>query len=252
MSQSFNVAWITGASSGMGRALALFLARQGIKVYATARNEDALKQAAAQNANLHPLPGDVTDSDSMKAALATIRQADGLPDLVVLNAATYTRTLTNTITLDAAQRHFNTNVFGVLNATTQLLPLMKENGRGRIVIVGSVAGYRGLPNSGIYGATKAALISYAESLRAELATSGITVQIVNPGFVETPMTAQNDFPMPFIISAEEAASRIWNGLQKENFEITFPKRASYGLKFLRLLPYGLYFRIAQRMIRQKK
>lgn len=251
MTMTYHTAWITGASDGMGRELALLMARRGIKTYITARRADKLEALAQQSENLVPLPGDVSDADSMRRALETVQAQSGLPDLVVLNAAIYDRGPTHRVDLEMTHRHFAINVMGVLNISTPLLPGLLEAGHGHLVIVGSVAGYRGLPISGIYGATKSALISYAESLRAELQDTPVTVQVANPGFMRTAMTAKNDSPMPFIISPEEAANRLWRGICSGKFEITFPKRAAYGLKFLRLLPYGLYFRIARRMMRKK-
>jgi short-subunit dehydrogenase len=120
---------------------------------------------------------------------------------------------------------------------------MKARASGRIVLVSSVAGYRGLPRAAAYGASKAALTHLGEALRLSLAPDNITVQVVNPGFVATPLTAKNDFPMPFLMPAEDAAQRILKGLAGSAFEITFPRRFTYFLKLLRILPYGLYFRV---------
>jgi short-subunit dehydrogenase len=127
-----------------------------------------------------------------------------------------------------------------------LIPAMKYAGRGQIALVASVAGYRGLPKAAAYAPSKAAVISLAEVLRLELAGLGIVVSLVNPGFVETPMTVENDFPMPFIIKAEDAAARIIKGLRKQRFEVAFPWQLVTMLKLGRILPYGLYFKLAGR------
>ena len=138
------------------------------------------------------------------------------------------------------------NVMGTAACLEALMPRMIARGRGRIAVVASVAGYRGLPTSAYYGATKAALINLAESLRFDLARAGVTMQLIDPGFVKTPLTDRNEFPMPFLISAELAADRIASGLRSRRFEIAFPRRFVWMLKLLRCLPYALYFPLVGR------
>jgi short-subunit dehydrogenase len=137
---------------------------------------------------------------------------------------------------------------GVVNVLAQVLPSMTARHEGQIAIVASVAGYRGLPKAAAYGPTKAALINLAESLRPELAAQGITLSIVNPGFVDTPMTASNDFPMPFLMPADEAARRLLHGLKRKDYEIVFPRRLAWAMKVLRLMPNALFFWIVRKFM----
>ena len=133
------------------------------------------------------------------------------------------------------------NLLGTGNCLEPLLKVMVQRRRGRIAIMASVAGYRGLPNAAYYGASKAALINLAEALKLDLDPYGVAVQLIDPGFVETPMTARNPFPMPFLMPVEQAAERIARGLASGRFEITFPRRFTWQLKLLRCLPYSVYF-----------
>jgi len=133
------------------------------------------------------------------------------------------------------------NYLGVVNGLQSILPYMQERGSGEIYVTGSLAGYRGLPKAAPYNASKAAVISLVESLRLELKQQGIIIRLINPGFVDSPLTQKNDFKMPFIITPEEAADYIIKELPKSNFEIYFPKRFAWIMKFLRFIPYRLYF-----------
>jgi short-subunit dehydrogenase len=141
---------------------------------------------------------------------------------------------------------FNVNLLGAVSAIEAVLPYMRQRKSGHIALVSSIAGYRGLPRAEAYGASKAALTYLGEAMRLTLKQEGIKIQIISPGFVATPLTAQNDFPMPFMIPAEDAARRVVKGLQSNRFEITFPKRFTYVLKLLRCLPYWLYFPLVRR------
>ena len=245
---AYRSVWITGASTGIGRALALRLAADGSVVCASARNTGALaalaEEAKAVRGRIVPVPADVTDAASVRAAWDTVVAAAGVPDLCVVNAGAFVPVEGRTFDAGAVARQFDVNVFGVARTLEAAIPEMVERGSGRIAVVASVAGYRGLPTASAYGATKAALINMCEALRIELAPCGIVVQVVNPGFVETPMTSGNDFPMPFLMPVEKAAAAFHRGLLTDRFEITFPKRFTWMMKVLRLLPNALYLPLA--------
>ncbi|HNB29106.1 MAG TPA: SDR family NAD(P)-dependent oxidoreductase, partial [Alphaproteobacteria bacterium] len=141
------------------------------------------------------------------------------------------------------------NLFGVAHGLEALLPRMIARGRGRVALVASLAGYSGLPSAAAYGASKAALINLAEAMRPELRANGVVLQVINPGFVRTPLTAKNDFPMPFLIDAADAAEAIRRGLMSDRFEIAFPWLFARLMKLLRALPYRLFFLLTQRLVR---
>lgn len=247
-------AWIVGGSTGIGRALALRLARDGDRVAVSARRADRLDALAAEARGLPgtivPLPLDVTDADAVAAAADRLRREHGPIDLAVLAAACFEPMGVDDFALPGMRRHVEVNVMGVVNAVAALLPDWRAEGRGHLVVVASVNGYRGLPTSLAYGPTKAYLINLAEALAVELRGSGIRVQVVNPGFVETPLVAANDFAMPFLVSAEAAAERIRRGIDGGGFEITFPRRFTWLLKLARMLPYALYLPLAARLTRR--
>lgn len=241
------VAWVTGASSGIGRALALELAGRGVKVAATARREDELasltSEAAARGAVVEPFPGDVTDADAMTAVARSATERLGPIDLAVLNAGLFIPVRAAPFDAGAFRKTFDVNLGGTVNCLAAALPAMTARRSGRVLIVASVTAYGGLPSSAAYGATKAALNNMAESLKFDLDNAGVSIQVANPGFVDTPATRKNPFKMPALIPAEEAAREIVRGIERGGFEITFPKRFTYVLKALRLLPYPLYFRL---------
>jgi NADP-dependent 3-hydroxy acid dehydrogenase YdfG len=245
--------WITGASSGIGEALAVRLAQDGHTVAASARSEGrlaALAGAAQAAGRIHPFPLDVTDRPAATAVLAEIERALGAVDTAVLAAGTHQPVSAGEFEAAGLARLVEVNLLGTANCLEPLLGAMIARRRGRIAIVSSVAGYRGLPTAAYYGATKAALINLAEALKFDLDRHGVTLQLIDPGFVKTPLTDLNEFPMPFLISPEEAALRIAEGLRSMRFEITFPRRFTYILKLLRCLPYRLYFPLVARATRQ--
>jgi NADP-dependent 3-hydroxy acid dehydrogenase YdfG len=240
------LAWITGASTGIGRAVALEFARRGWHVAASARDAAALDVLATENGRIHPRPVDVTDAQAMLEAVGAIEAAHGPIRRVLLNAGTYVPVDARQFKVDAFRRLIDVNVMGVVHGLAAVLPRMIQRRAGEIAIVASVAGYRGLPSAAAYGATKAALINLAESLKFDLDHLGIRTQLVNPGFVETPLTARNSFPMPFLIPVEDAARRIADGMESDRFEIAFPRRFALLLKLVGLLPDRLYFRLVHR------
>ncbi len=245
-----SLVWITGASSGIGRGLAGRLARNGHTVAVSARRADALEalksDCAGAAGGIVPLPLDVTDRTELASQARHLFDETGIPDTVILNAGTYKPVTADDFDARAFALQVNVNLLGAVNVLEAILPPMRERGSGRIVFVASVAGYRGLPTSAAYGATKAALINLAEALRVELAPHGVIVQVVNPGFVDTPLTRKNTFKMPFLMSQEAAVDRMARALETDRFEVTFPKRFTWALKLLRCLPYALYFPIVRR------
>jgi NAD(P)-dependent dehydrogenase (short-subunit alcohol dehydrogenase family) len=238
-------AWVTGASSGIGEALAMRLAGLGYTVAATARDESRLEQlaarSAAQSGRIVPMPGDVTDHEAMARAVADIGRDHGGVALAIFNAGVYRPLHGDNLKLEEFHQTFDVNLRGVVNGLVPTIEAMKSAGRGQIVIVSSVTGYGGLPTSAAYGATKAALTNMAESLKFDLDKMNIRIQVVHPGFVDTPATADNAFPMPALMQVDDAVQRIMTGIKDDRFEITFPKRFTYALKALGLLPYPAYF-----------
>jgi short-subunit dehydrogenase len=237
----WQVVWITGASTGIGRALALRLAKSGAKVAISARSADKLAEVASLDANIVAFPLDVTDAGAVARVHAAIVAQLGPIDLAVLNAGSWEPMSAGGFQSAVLESTYTTNVFGVTRALEHLLPAMRARGQGHIALVASVAGWRGLPKSIAYGSSKAALIHIAECLKVDLAGTGIDVSIINPGFVDTPLTARNTFAMPFMITADDAAARMHRGLERKKFEIAFPWQMKAILKTMRILPYWLYF-----------
>ncbi|MBB4265546.1 SDR family NAD(P)-dependent oxidoreductase [Roseospira visakhapatnamensis] len=247
-----DVIWIVGAGRGIGRALALAWAEAGATVIASARDADDLNAlrdaAAAMTGRVVPVPLDVTDRAATARALAEIEAAEGLPDAVVLNAGTHQSMPAARFDAAVFDRLFAVNVGGVVNGLEAVVPRFVARRRGRVVVVASVAGYVGLPTAAAYSGSKAALIALCESLRPDLAQFGVTVQVVNPGFVRTPLTDRNTFPMPFLMEPEAAAARIVRGMRGTGFEITFPRRFTWLMKALAMLPYPVLFALTRRTI----
>lgn len=248
---AWKTAWITGASSGIGLELARLLDGKVTHLAVSARSQDKLSKLAAQCKNVVSYPLDVTDADAVVDSVGDIEAAAGPIDLAVLNAGVWQLMDVAELDLKAIRTGIEVNYMGVVHAIDALLPGMLARGAGQIAIVASVAGYRGLPRSAAYGPTKAALINLAETLRTELAPRGITVSVVNPGFVDTPMTRDNPFPMPNIISAKDAAQSLLAGLERRKFEIIFPRAFVFAMKLLRLLPNAMYFWVARTFLSKR-
>jgi NAD(P)-dependent dehydrogenase (short-subunit alcohol dehydrogenase family) len=240
--------WITGASSGIGLAVAERLARTGSRVILSARSAERLEDLSREEARFVGLPLDVTDERAVRDTVARIVAEHGVPDLVILNAGLWTPydMAKDGIAPDDHIASMRVNYYGQVFPIAALLPHFKERTRGHFALMASVAGYRGLPRAGAYGPSKAAAIALAETMRAELTPLGIDVSVINPGFVETPMTAANDFPMPFLMTTEKAADAIVRGLAKRKFEVAFPWQMVAILKIARVLPYRLYFGLIRR------
>lgn len=241
----WKTAWITGASTGIGRDVALQLAAAGVKVAASARSAEKLETLGPA---VLKVPLDVTDPAACQAAAEGIERELGAIDLAVLGAGTYTPVAIDDLDPARFAHMMDTNYMGVVNCIAALAPGMLARGSGHISWIASVAGYMGLPKAAAYGPTKAALINLAESLYPEMRAKGVLVSVINPGFVETPLTAQNDFEMPFLMKSEDAARRTIEGLAAGRFEVAFPRRFVSILKSLRLLPYPLFFRLISRAV----
>ncbi|GAB4042642.1 MAG: SDR family NAD(P)-dependent oxidoreductase [Rubrivivax sp.] len=240
------VCWLVGASTGIGRATAERLHAEGARVIVSARSAATLDAFVAAHPGSSAIVLDATDRDAMRAAAERLATEHGRIDLAVYCAGTYQAMRATQFDLDVALRHQQVNYVGALHLLDAVLPLLLKQGGGHLSLVGSVAGYRGLPQALAYGPTKAALINLAETLYLDLQPRGIGVSVVNPGFVETPLTAQNQFRMPALIRPEEAAEEILRGWQRGEFEIHFPKRFTLWLKALRHLAYGPYFAAVRR------
>jgi NAD(P)-dependent dehydrogenase (short-subunit alcohol dehydrogenase family) len=240
------VAWVTGASAGIGRAVALELARRGYEVHATARRVGELR-ALAESAGGLPgkivvAPGDVTDRPGMAALTASIEARRPIA-LALLNAGGSFADAPEDFGGEGFQRTFALNVQGVANCVNPVFGAMRSRKMGQIAIVGSLSGYGGLPDVGAYAPTKAAIISLAVGLKFRADRQNVTVQIINPGFVKTSLTAGNKRQMPFLMESAEAARRICDGLERGGFEIRFPRRLAWIARAVTLLPYPLYFRL---------
>ena len=241
--------WITGAGSGIGRALARSFAGDGHVVAISGRRGDALAETArAHPDRIHCHPLDVTDGSAAEQTVAAVENGVGPIDIAVLNAAAYEPIWVEGFDADVFRRTIEVNLIGVANTAAPLLKRMRRRGAGTIVIVASEAGYSGLPGAAAYGASKAALINMAEALYPDARRFGIRIAVVCPGFVATPLTAQNDFAMPFLMQPEEAVRRIRRGIDSRRFEIAFPRRFVLLLKLLRRLPYRVFFKLTGRIL----
>lgn len=236
--------WIVGASSGIGAATAHALLAAGARVVVSARNGAALQALAQSHVNCQALVLDATDAGAVKHAAVGLL-AKGHLDAVMYCAGHYEPMRAHALDLPAMQRHCEVNYLGALYLLDAVLPAMRARGHGHFSLVGSVAGYGGLPNSLAYGPTKAALINLAEALYLDLSPDGLGVSIINPGFVETPLTAQNSFKMPALLTPAQAAHAILQGWARGRFEIHFPKRFTLWLKLLQFLPYRAYFALVR-------
>jgi len=241
------VIWITGASSGIGRALAIKFANEGWIVAASARRKNLLQELKQENKNIHSFPLDVTDIDQCKIVFGNIVKKFNNIEISIFGTGIHDPKSEKKFNLDKIRKIMEVNYFGTLNCINSVYDYYNDKKSGQISIISSVAGYRGLPAAGAYCASKSALISFTESLYFEMKRINVRVSLVNPGFIKTPMTDLNDFPMPMIKTPEFAADQIYLGLiKKKGFEIHFPKTFTFFLKFLRILPNTIYFRLVEK------
>jgi len=243
--------WIIGASSGIGAACAQALLNAGARVALSSRRIERLEQIAhaAKPEQTLILPVDVTDKQQIHSAHQSIMQTWGGLDLLLFVSGVYVPLRADDFDIKAAEQTIDANLLGPMRAVAAVLPNMLAEHSGHIAIVGSVAGYSGLPKALAYGPSKAGIINFCETLYYDLLPLGVSVHMISPGFVATEATAQNDFEMPALITADQAATEILSGIQKGEFDIHFPKRFSGFLKFLRILPYPLYFWIVRRFVK---
>ena len=239
--------WITGGSTGIGKALAIKFAKEGWNVAISARRENLLKEIADQYNNISSFPLDVTDKSKCKEVFNNIREKFDQIDICFFSTGTWNPRKEKDIDVEQIEDVFKINFFGTLNSIKAVEEYFKNKKNGIITIVSSIAGYRGLPNSTGYGPSKSALNNLAESLYFDFGRFNVRVCLVSPGFIKTPMTDKNDFKMPFLKTPEFAADKIFEGLvKKNNFEIHFPKELTLTLKFFKLLPSKLYFNLLKK------
>lgn len=242
--------WLVGASSGIGRALAAALHARGAQVCVSARQQGLLDSFVHAHPGSQALALDVTDAQAVARAAQALL-ADGPLDLVCYCAGHYRPMTADALHLPELLRHQRVNVGGALQLLAAVLPaLLQAAAAGRrphLSLVASVAGWRGLPQSLAYGPTKAALINLAENLFLDLRPRGVAVSLVNPGFVDTPLTAQNRFAMPALLTPAQAAQAIVRGWERGQFELHFPRRFTAVLKLMRCLPYRWYFWLVHRV-----
>lgn len=243
--------WVTGASTGIGRAVTIELARRGARVVASARNESALGTLVREcGGRVLALPLDVTDRQANRRATEEISRRMGGLDIAFLNAGTCE--YVDVASFDSAlfERTIRSNFLSMVYGIEAALPLLRQSPAPQLVGMSSTVAYRGLPRSEAYGASKAAIKNLFESLQIDLAREAFRVSVVCPGFVRTPLTDRNDFPMPFRIEADEAARRIVDGIEAGKPEIHFPRRFSLLFKLMTLLPDRLYIRLCARMVKR--
>ena len=250
MSENQKKIWITGASSGIGKALSEKFALEGWKVAVSARRKEILDDMAS-NENISSYPLDVINQDQVNNISSKIINDFGGLDLCVFSSGTYDPKLEQEINVKQNKFVMETNFFGVLYCIKSVEKYFKDKKDGHVSIVSSVAAYRGLPNSSGYGPSKAALTNLSESLYFDFKKHNVRISLISPGFIKTPLTDKNEFPMPFIKTPEFAAEKMFNGLTKtKTFEIHFPKELTLLLKFLRILPYGIYLFMIDKFVKR--
>ena len=250
MSEKQKKIWITGASSGIGKSVAEKFANEGWKVAVSARRKELLDELA-KNPNIVSFPLDVTNRNQINEVFKNILDNFGELDICLFSSGTYEPKDEQNIDPDKIKNVINVNFIGVIDCVKSVERYFKDKKSGHISVVSSIAGYRGLPNSSGYGPSKAALTNFSESIYFDFKKFGVRVSVVSPGFIKTPLTDKNEFPMPFLKTPEYAAEKIFNGLVKSSaFEIHFPKGLTLTLKFLRILPYRLYLFLVDKLVKR--
>jgi NAD(P)-dependent dehydrogenase (short-subunit alcohol dehydrogenase family) len=249
MSLKPGVAWIIGGGSGIGAAVAQLLASRGWTVAISGRRVEKLAAVAKGNPTISPYPLDVTDRAAIEATVHKIAAELGRIDLFIFGAAAWQPMDVGDYDYDKFAKVVDTNYLGVLRLANPVIAQMDRQGGGHFAVIASVAGYFGLPRSAAYSSTKAGLINLLETMRTELAPRKIAVRMIAPGFVKSELTDKNDFPMPFLMETDAAATRIVDGLtQSDRFEIAFPKRMVWLMKTIRWLPYPVFFWLTSKML----
>ncbi|UYV38062.1 SDR family NAD(P)-dependent oxidoreductase [Rhodobacteraceae bacterium D3-12] len=230
--------WLIGASEGLGRALAIKLNAEGARLILSARNGERLESLRAQLVEARVVAFDVTDADAVLEAAAKVGDVDGM----IYNVGTYEPMPATQWDAGSALMMCETNFIGAMRVLGNVLPGLIEKGRGDITLVGSLAGYNGLPKSIGYGASKAALVSLAETMRFDLKGTGVTVRLVNPGFIKTRLTEKNEFRMPMLMTPEKAAEKVLKAMRKRRFRTDFPAPFSWAIRSLAFIPDWLLYR----------
>ena len=242
--------WITGASSGIGKAVAEKFAKEGWKVAISARRKEILDEMA-KNPNIFSFPLDVTKEDQVNEVFSKIMENFKNLDICFFCSGTYNPKYEQKIDAKKIKSTMDTNFLGTVHCVKSVESFFKNKKSGQISIVSSVAGYRGLPNSSGYGPSKAALTNFAESIYFDFKKYNVKISVISPGFIKTPLTDKNEFKMPFLKSTEFAAEKIYEGLtNSKSFEIDFPKQLTLILKFLRILPYKLYLFLVGKLVKR--
>ena len=245
--------WITGGSTGIGRALAIKFASKGWNVAVSARRVELLDELSNSYENISAFPLDVTDKSKCKEVFNEIKTRFESIDICFFSTGTWNPKKEKDIDVEQMEEVFKVNFFGTVNSIKAIEEYFRNKKSGIITIVSSIAGYRGLPNSTGYGPSKSALNNLAESLYFDFKRYNVRVCLVSPGFIKTPMTDKNDFKMPFLKTPEYAANQIYNGLINKNiFEIHFPKALTIILKLLSFLPSKVYFSLIGKMTKYQK
>ena len=245
--------WITGASSGIGKALAIKFSKEGWQVAASARRENLLEELVNENKNIFSFPLDVTNKDQCKLAFDKINNKFNDIDICAFSTGTWDPKKEKEIDVEQIEKVIKVNFFGTLNCIKSVEEYFKNKKNGHISIVSSIAGYRGLPNSTGYGPSKSALNNLTESLYFDFKRYGVRVSLISPGFIKTPMTDKNNFKMPFLKTPEYAADKIYDGLlNSKKFEIDFPKQLTILLKLFKVLPNQLYLSLIEKLTKHQK
>ena len=245
--------WITGGSTGIGKALAIKFANEGWNVAVSARRESLLKELSDKYQNITSFPLDVTEKENCQNVFSQIKEKYNEIDFCFFSTGTWDPKKEKDIDLEQIENVFKINFFGTLNSIKAVEKYYKDKKEGTIAIVSSIAGYRGLPNSTGYGPSKSALNNLTESLYFDFGRYNVRICLVSPGFIKTPMTDKNDFKMPFLKTPEFAAEKIYEGLvNKKSFEIHFPKELTLALKLFKILPSKIYFNLVKKLTKFQK
>jgi short-subunit dehydrogenase len=235
------VAWVTGASSGIGREVAAQLAQAGWVVAISARRRDELESLAALHPGMIVAPVDITDPAAVSECVAGI-EAAGRPIVrAILNAGTYLRDTAPTFDLERFKTQLDVNLLGTANCLAAIMPRMISAKHGQIGVVASLAGLAGLPAAVTYSTTKAGLLAMCQALKFDLDRAGVAISAILPGFVKTPLTNKNKFPMPFLMEVSDASRAMIAGLDAGRFLVAFPGGLAWPLRFMRILPAPIYF-----------
>lgn len=236
------IIWIVGASSGIGKALAVKFAKEDWIVIASARRKNLLKKLHQINSNIKIYPLDVTNEKNCISVFKNITKIYKNIEVCVFGSGVNYFLNDDHFDLKKMKKIMVVNYFGVLNLINAVYKHFKKKKSGQISIIASIAGYNGLPKKGAYCASKSSLITFAESLYFYFKKFNVQIKIINPGFIDSPMTQKNNFFMPMIQSSEYAASKIYDGLvHKNSFEIHFPKSLTLIMKMVSILPYSFFF-----------